>query len=597
MAVWPEDRKSRNKLRKMIRRNEREHERIGECCIRELPKEYFCVARMAPTLEWRGKHSAKCYSSYAPKRGLLQEDLRRGIDGLWRAVKSIWRGNKGLLSWPPAVRDLPDEWEVTDCSRGSPIAQQIPNDHKPQHHRTRDSTEDVRYVNNARSAGYFPEALTSSYSMDEEAATFGKDNLGFPTTRRPNEYRREMKQGSSPGFAEWMGKYPMMIGSLADTPERKLEVMRLLETWKDIFCENIRDMPATDLVVHRIPTYPNAIPRVCKPPLYTTEEVKYQRELLPQLVDAKIIARCDSPWSARSRFPRKSSGALRMVHAFVGLNNVTIKSNYPQRRIEGILKGMANPKISFYFQADGANGYWAIKVWEAHCYKLAFSSSEGQFCYLRMGQGCTGGAGTYARLKDIMTSAIPNPNAEPSLDEAMTDAHYQHYLDDDLGGASSFEGLMDFLHNHYFPRLAWAKLTLNPKKCMFFSSKIQILGHQRDELGLRPSVDKLGMFREWPVPQTKEEIMRFCYMLPFLKHYIPGRADLTAIIKKAIVEEKVKVVRDGNRQPLKLSRKFVGGLSSRMPLRGSSERCLRMPVLEGRMRFSITFQLTPLKQE
>ena len=34
-------------------------------------------------------------------------------------------------------------------------------------------------------------------------------------------------------------------------------------------------------------------------------------------------------------------------------------------------------------------------------------------------------------------------------------------------------------------------------------------------------------------------------MFPFPKHYIPGRVDLTTIIKSAIVEEKVKVVRDG----------------------------------------------------
>ena len=35
----------------------------------------------------------------------------------------------------------------------------------------------------------------------------------------------------------------------------------------------------------------------------------------------------------------------------------------------------------------------------------------------------------------------------------------------------------------------------------------------------RPSEDKLGMFREWPTPKTKEELLKFTYMLPFLRNY------------------------------------------------------------------------------
>ena len=48
-------------------------------------------------------------------------------------------------------------------------------------------------------------------------------------------------------------------------------------------------------------------------------------------------------------------------------------------------------------------------------YRLAFSTIMGQMCYLRMGQGCTGGPGTYTQLKDIVTSDIPAPDAEPVL--------------------------------------------------------------------------------------------------------------------------------------------------------------------------------------
>lgn len=63
------------------------------------------------------------------------------------------------------------------------------------------------------------------------------------------------------------------------------------------------------------------------------------------------------------------------------------------------------------------------------------------------------------------------------------------------------------------------------KKIKFFIPRIKILGHQKDVIGIRPFEDKLKMFREWPTPKDKIELDRFLFMLPFLKNYIPGRAD------------------------------------------------------------------------
>ena len=229
------------------------------------------------------------------------------------------------------------------------------------------------------------------------------------------------------------------------------KVKLLLNTWRDLFCENISQMPQTDLLQHRILIYKNAIPRVAKPSLYTAEELLFQKRMIPELIDAGIISRCESPWSAKTRFPRKSNGKLRMVHAFTGVNDVTIKSNYPMRRIEPILNDMAQPWVRYNFCADAANGYWAVGVWPAHSYKLAFSSSEGQMCYLRMGQGCTGGPATYSRLKDIVTGSIPGPDPEPALSEAMQgNVCFNHFVDNDIGGGDTFENLIEFLHLHYF---------------------------------------------------------------------------------------------------------------------------------------------------
>ena len=372
--------------------------------------------------------------------------------------------------------------------------------------------------------------------MTEEDEVFGNYKLGFPTDRRPKDYRRPIATAGTPEGEKWLLRFPDLLGPTIETDEERQKASLLFQTWRDLFVEDVREMPATDLIEHYIPTYANTIPVVAKPVLYTAEEIDWMKANLPALVEAGIIAPCQSPWSARSRFPRKSNGTLRMVHVFCQLNDATIKANYPMRRLEPILKGAAQPALKHFFQADAANGFWAIKVYRPHAYKLGFAAYNGHYCYLRMGQGITGGPGTYSRLKDIVTGPIPTPDAEPPLTDASS-SFFDHFVDDDVGGARTFEDMFQFLHEHYFPRLKWARLTLNPKKCKFFVPRIQILGHQRDVSGIRPSEDKLRAFREWPSPQSKAELDRFLYMLPFLKNYIPGRADKSTLLKTAMVEE------------------------------------------------------------
>jgi hypothetical protein len=151
-----------------------------------------------------------------------------------------------------------------------------------------------------------------------------------------------------------------------------------------------------------------------------------------------------------------------------------------------------------------------------------------------MGQGLTGSSGTYARLKDILTRPIPAPNPEPALSQAMLGrSAFEHFVDDDGGGADTMQNLIEFLHTHYFPRLAWARLRLNPAKAKFGSANVRILRHMRAMGGVRPSADKMKAFRDWLTPTEPKELERFLAALPFLKMYILGRADLMSRLKTA----------------------------------------------------------------
>ncbi|KAJ5814284.1 uncharacterized protein N7503_001034 [Penicillium pulvis] len=61
-----------------------------------------------------------------------------------------------------------------------------------------------------------------------------------------------------------------------------------------------------------------------------------------------------------------------------------------------------------------------------------------------------------------------------------------------------------------------------------------ILGHERTLSGIRPSADKIHAILTWPRPECEADLMRFIYVLPYMKVYIPGRSDMVAILKECV---------------------------------------------------------------
>lgn len=383
---------------------------------------------------------------------------------------------------------------------------------------------------------------------------FGKNALGFPTSRRVDDYRRDMSTVSNVEISEWIRRQPpeFAVATMANE-EQQLGIHCLLFTWRDLFVEALHDMPATDLIVHDIPTVPNAKPIKTKVPLWTTAETEFQREKLPPLMKSGVLAQCRSDWSTKPKYVQKKDGDpknLRMVNTFIVLNKYTIKCSYPGRRLEPILESIGQDKLKVFFQVDAANGYYAVPLNPDDAYKTAFPTIYGSLCYLRMGQGLTGASGTYLKLKDTVFGHIPDGKGgfEPPLGEADTDVSCHFYMDDDIGGATDVDRLAAFLHEHYFPRLAWAKLTLSPKKCRFFTDMLTVLGWEISGLGRQPVQSKRDVIGNWPVPKNEQELLQFTYMLPYLQDLIPGKADLINIMKRAIkTERRMEEDKDGKR--------------------------------------------------
>jgi hypothetical protein len=97
--------------------------------------------------------------------------------------------------------------------------------------------------------------------------------------------------------------------------------------------------------------------------------------------------------------------------------------------------------------------------------------------------------------------------------------------------------MFNFLHHHYFPRLAFIPVGLSPKKTTLFASRLNTLGFEVSEGQLRPSQRHQERFAQWAKPENHprnvRELEEFLWLTPFLKQYIPGRADLEGALKDA----------------------------------------------------------------
>jgi len=277
--------------------------------------------------------------------------------------------------------------------------------------------------------------------LEAEEEEFGRV-LQFPTARRPVDYRRA-----------------------------KL----LLYTWNDGCASQIDEMPVTDMVEHRIPVYPGAQPRRAKDKIYTQEEQDWLDVNLPQLERAGVIRTSESPWSHRTKFVRKKDRGLRMVHVFCPVNEATMLSSYPKKRIEPVINNLMQSKYSIYFQADAANGFLGVPMYPSHPYLTSLSTYDRQWKYFRMGQGLSCPPQLSIRMKDILGGYIPAPNPKPWLNKSSSGA-FECFVDDDFGAHSDFSSQFEFLHHHCFPRLIWANLMLKGSKSRFFLDKIGPLG-------------------------------------------------------------------------------------------------------------------------
>jgi len=77
-------------------------------------------------------------------------------------------------------------------------------------------------------------------------------------------------------------------------------------------------------------------------------------------------------------------------------------------------------------------------------------------------------------------------------------------------------------------KLQNAGYSANPKKSVFFATRLDILGHMIDDDGIHPAPEKVRTIMDWTRPESHKELQRFNGMVNYISQCIPHIATITA---------------------------------------------------------------------
>jgi len=324
---------------------------------------------------------------------------------------------------------------------------------------------------------------------------------------------RQLSEADEDEIEEWFTESGIVIGNMTETPEQIANAKRLLHTWKNCFAATMREIKPTDLVYHVIDLKPDSKPVYKRVPRYTAKEREFAARIFPEMEEAGILVRGASEWGARSKFPSKKKGSdqLRVVHNFIPLNDCTVKPQYPGHRIEEVIDIIVKPKFKVFFSSDASNGYWAVLVRPGDEHKCAIVTPHGQYLYLRMGQGLKGAAATYTQFGDLVFGPLPKTEEVPAMpsligEQSNGQEAFSLFMDDHCGSATSFDSMFTFLHEKYFPRVAFGPVYLSGSKTFVFTDSLEMVGFTGGAGGLRPSIKHREKILNWPEPINREEL-------------------------------------------------------------------------------------------
>lgn len=248
-----------------------------------------------------------------------------------------------------------------------------------------------------------------------------------------------------------------------------------------------------------------------KPVFHRAYEMPYAlktrvEEELNRLIQAKILVKVEqSNWASPIVVvPKKDNKEVRICVDFKRTLNPNLETSCCSLPIPAdIYASLSGSKVFTVIDLKGA--YQQLEVDDSSKELLTINTHLGLFRFLRLTYGVKTAPGMFQAFMESVLAGVRNTKC---------------YLDDILISGNSLEDC----HNNVIEvlqRLQKYNIKVNRKKCEFFKTKIQFLGHVIQESGISPCEDKLQAIKNTPNPNNVMQVKSYLGLLNYYGQFIP----------------------------------------------------------------------------
>uniref|UniRef100_A0A336MPS3 RNA-directed DNA polymerase n=1 Tax=Culicoides sonorensis TaxID=179676 RepID=A0A336MPS3_CULSO len=238
-------------------------------------------------------------------------------------------------------------------------------------------------------------------------------------------------------------------------------------------------------------------------PFSLREEV--EKKLL-ELEKNNIIKRVEfSDWASQLVIVPKKDGSIRLCSNYKATLNPCLERNdYPIPNIDDILFKLNGNK--FFTVLDLSGAYLQLALDEESQKLTTINTPLGLFSFCRLPFGVKTAPGIFQEVIDRIINGIKGVVS---------------YFDDILISATSIEECRERTHI-VFEKLQKYNVQVNLEKCIFFSNKIEYLGHEISEKGVATTKKKIEAIEKACCPRDLTSLRSFLGLLNFYSKFLPN---------------------------------------------------------------------------
>ena len=296
-----------------------------------------------------------------------------------------------------------------------------------------------------------------------------------------------------------------------------LEVKKFLLSNRDVFAMSVQEMGCTDLLEHHIEMDdPTPFKEKCRPiPPGMYAELK---DHLAELLSAGVIKESKSPFSSNIVLVRKQDGSLRVCTDMRRINIHTIRDSYSIPRIDTLIDSLRGAR--YFASLDLISGYHQIRVFRDHTERTAFQTLCGFYEHVKMPFGLKNAPATFQRMIEKVLDGLIMKTCAVYLDDVVVHGKTKEELYNNLA--------------EIFDRFRVSNLRLKPKKCKFFRTSIEFLGHTVTSEGVKCSDKHIEDVMKWPEPENVKNLQTFLGFANFYRRFVPGFAHISDPLTKLL---------------------------------------------------------------